>query len=40
MGSRREAFTSGHMPKNRPMLTAITNPMNTAQTGSESGVQK
>src|SRR5271157_4891329 len=33
MGSRREAFRAGHMPKNKPMLTEAAKPMTTDQRG-------
>ena len=37
MGSRREAFMAGHIPKNKPMLTEATKPMTTAQRGTVEG---
>ena len=37
MGSRREAFKAGHMPKNRPMLMETTRPATTDQTGTVEG---
>ena len=37
MGSRREAFMAGHMPKNKPMLTEAAKPTMTDQRGTAEG---
>jgi hypothetical protein len=37
MGSRREAFIAGHIPKNKPILTEAANPKMTDQRGTVEG---